>query len=146
MLPDLFLNYFTGTNTFQNAKRYNGFQAGLSVPLFFGSQKSRIEAARISLNATQLYSENQIIVLKTRMDAYKKEEQKYREAIDFYNTSGKQLHDEILRATMKSYQLGEIDLFRFTGSYENAVKLKMDYLDNVLKYNLIILEQKYPAY
>ncbi|HOW41157.1 MAG TPA: CusA/CzcA family heavy metal efflux RND transporter [Bacteroidales bacterium] len=145
MLPDLFLNYFTGTNTYQNAIRYNGFQAGLSLPLFFGSQKSRIEAARISLNATQLYSENQIIVLKSRMDAYKKEEQKYREAIDFYNTSGKQLHDEILRATMKSYQLGEIDLFRFTGSYENAVKLKMDYLDNVLKYNLIILEQKYPA-
>jgi hypothetical protein len=53
------------------------------------------------------------------------------------------LHDEIIRAAFKSYQSGEIDLFKFTNSYENAVQIKLDYLDNVFRYNSIILEQKY---
>jgi cobalt-zinc-cadmium resistance protein CzcA len=143
MLPDLSLSYFTGTNNYENAKQYNGFQVGLAVPLFFGSQKSRIQSSRISLNAQQLLTENQIQLLRNRFDSYKKEAAKYREAIDYYNTSGKQLHDEIIRATLRSYQVGEIDLFKFTSSYETAVQIRLDYLDNVLKYNSIIVEQKY---
>jgi len=143
MLPDLSLNYFTGTNKYENAKYYHGFQVGLAVPLFFGSQKSKINSSRISLNAQQLITENEILLYKNKIAGYKREELRYREAIEFYNTSGKQLHDEILRVTIKSYQVGEIDLFKFTNSYENAVQIKMDYLDNVLKYNAIILDQMY---
>ena len=146
ILPDLSLNYFTGTNNYENARQYNGFQVGLAVPLFFGSQKSKIESSKLSLNAQQLISENQIIQLKSKIENLKKEELKYREAIQYYETSGRQLHDEILRATMRSYQLGEIDLFKFTSSYENAVQIKIDYLDNVLKYNENILEQIYLEY
>ena len=143
MLPDLSLNYFTGTNNYENARYYHGFQVGLAVPLFFGSQKSKIESSKISMNAQQLMAENEIVLLENKIAGYKREELKYREAIEFYNTSGKQLHDEILRASVRSFQLGEIDIFKFTSSYENAVQIKLDYLDNVLQYNTIMLEQLY---
>ncbi len=143
LLPDISLNYFTGTNNYENSRYYHGFQVGLAVPLFFGSQKSKIESSRISFDAQQLIAENEIIMLRNKVSAYKREELKYREAIDLYNNSGKQLHDEILRASVRSFQLGEIDIFKFTTSYESAVRLKLDYLDNVLKYNTILLEQIY---
>ncbi|MBK9388897.1 MAG: CusA/CzcA family heavy metal efflux RND transporter [Bacteroidetes bacterium] len=143
MLPDLSLNYFTGTNSYEKARYYHGFQVGLAIPLFFGSQKSKIESSRIYLNAYQLITENEISLLENRISGYKREELKYREAIEFYNSSGKQLHDEIMRASVRSVQLGEIDIFKFASSYENAVKIKLDYLDNVLQYNTIMLEQLY---
>jgi len=143
MLPDFSLNYFVGNNNYADSRSYQGFQVGMAVPFFFGSQKARIESNKISLNAQQLMTENQIISLKNKNAGYKRDEFKYREAIEFYNNSGKSLHDEIIRAAFKSYQSGEIDLFKFTNSYENAVQIKLDYLDNVFRYNSIILEQKY---
>lgn len=77
MLPDLSLNYFTGTNSYEKARYYHGFQVGLAIPLFFGSQKSKIESSRIYLNAYQLITENEI-VLENRISGYKREELKYR--------------------------------------------------------------------
>ena len=81
--------------------------------------------------------------MTNKLDAYKREAKKYREGIDFFNSSGKSLYDEIIRTAIKSYQLGEIDLVRFTGSFENAVQIMISYLDNVLGYNVNILEQIY---
>ena len=143
MLPDLSLNYFTGTNNYENSRYYNGFQVGMAVPLFFGSQKSRIKSSKISLNIQQLLTEYEILSLKNKITEYKRDELKLREGIDYYSTSGKLLYDEILRTALKSFQSGEIDLFKFTSSYENAVQIKLNYLDNVLQYNTIILEQMY---
>ena len=143
MLPDFRVNYFTGTNNYNNSGYYNGFQVGMAVPLFFGSQKSRIQSSKISLSVQQLLTENEIMSLKNKISGYKIEELRFREGIDFYNTSGKQLHDEILRTALKSLQSGEIDLFKFTNSFENAVQITLNYLDNVLQYNTILLEQMY---
>ncbi len=143
ILPDLSLNYFTGTNEFENSRYYNGFQIGLAVPIFFGSQKSRIKSSRISLNAQQMLTEYEINTLKNKIEGYKKEQKRLAESIDYYNTSGKNLYDEILRTALISYQKGEIDLFKFTNSFENAVMIRSNYLDNVLQFNANILDQIY---
>jgi len=143
MLPDLSLNYFTGTNRYENSRFYHGFQFGVSVPLFFGSQRSRIESSRISLNAQQLITDNEIKLLRSKVNELKRAELKYRESIEFYDSAGRLLHDEILRTALRSYQSGEIDLLKFTDSFQNAVRIKVDYLDNVLGLNSIILEQMY---
>ncbi|NLJ43003.1 MAG: CusA/CzcA family heavy metal efflux RND transporter [Bacteroidales bacterium] len=143
MLPDFSLSYFTGTNDYENSKNYNGFQVGVAVPIFFGSQKSRIKSSRISLDARQMLTDYEISSLKTKIDNYKKEQKRLAERIDYYNSSGKVLYEEILRTALISYQKGEIDLFRFTNSFENAVQIKTSYLDDVLQYNTNILDQIY---
>jgi cobalt-zinc-cadmium resistance protein CzcA len=143
LLPDISAHVFTGTNAYENSKYYNGFQLGLAVPLFFGDQKARIKSSRISLDAQQLMSDYKMASLKNKIEGYKREEQKLREAIEYYNTTGRSLYDEILHAAIKSLESGEIDLFKFTVSYENAVQIRLDYLDNVLQYNTNVLEQMY---
>ncbi len=143
MLPDFSLHYFTGTNSYEDSRYYNGFQVGLEVPLFFGSQKSRIKSSKISLNVQQLLTEYEIMSLRNKIREYEREELKLREGIEYYNTYGKLLYDEILRTALKSLQSGEIDLFKFTNSYEIALQIKLNYLDNVLLYNTNILEQTY---
>jgi heavy metal efflux system protein len=91
----------------------------------------------------QLLTDYEIISLRNKITEYEREELKLREGIEYYNTSGKLLYDEILRTALKSFQSGEIDLFKFTSSYEIAVQIKLNYLDNVLQYNTNILEQTY---
>jgi cobalt-zinc-cadmium resistance protein CzcA len=143
LLPDISAHVFTGTNAYENSKYYNGFQLGLAVRLFFGDQKARIKSSRISLDAQQLMSDYKMASLKNKIEGYKREEQKLREAIEYYNTTGRSLYNEILHAAIKSLESGEIDLFKFTVSYENAVQIRLDYLDNVLQYNTNVLEQMY---
>ena len=143
MFPDFSIYYFTGTNEFENSRYYNGFQVGLAVPILFGSQKSRIKSSRISLNAQQLLTDYEISSLKNKIEGLKKEQKRLSEGIEYYNTSGKILYNEIIRTALISYQKGDIDLFKFTNSFENAVLIRSNYLDNVLQYNINVLEQIY---
>jgi len=68
---------------------------------------------------------------------------KYQEAIDYYNISGKQLSEEIIRTTERTYTVGEIDFFQFVMSIENALSITRDYYENVSEYNFLALEINY---
>jgi cobalt-zinc-cadmium resistance protein CzcA len=146
ILPDVSASWFTGTNSYVDSKYYNGFQVGLAVPLFFGNQKAKIKSSRIASNVQQLLTAYEITGIKNRIAGYKRVELQLKEAIDYFNDTGKSLYEEILHTAIRSLESGEIDLFRFTGSFENAVQIRLNYLDNVLQYNNIILEQMYLSY
>ena len=61
----------------------------------------------------------------------------------YYTASGKQLSEEIIRTTERTYTLGEIDFFQFVMSIENALSITRDYYENVSKYNYLALEINY---
>ena len=143
MLPDISLAYFNGTNKYVDAKNYYGFEVGLSVPLFFGSYRSNINAAKIAVGIQDEKLQNQKLVLKTRYKELVNELRKSEESINNYKTSGKQLVDEILLSSNRSYQLGEIDFFKFVISFESAMELTLNYYDNVLQYNVVATEINY---
>jgi heavy metal efflux system protein len=135
-LPDFSVNYFLGSNKFENSKYYHGFQVGVAVPLFFGSDKGRTQAARISENSQILISENEAKLVTNRLNELTNEQLKYRALIDNYNSSGKNLYDEIMRTALKSYKAGEIDFYRFVNSYETAVQIQLEYIENCFNYNV----------
>ena len=143
LLPDFSLNYFNGTNQFAGSDKYYGFQVGLALPLFFGEQKARIKAGQIAVNVKENLLANDLSLLQSKQAELKSELMKYRESIDFFNTSGKQLIDEIIRTSQKSYNMGEIDFFRFVISIENAMGLTLEYVENVSKYNQVAMEINY---
>lgn len=143
LLPDFSLNYFIGSNRYQNSKYYQGFEVGLAMPLIFGGQQAQKKSTEIAMNAQQLLTQNEIARLKNRWNQLKKETEKYGELIAYYNDTGKLLYEEILRATTINLQSGETDLFKFTYNFETAVQIKIDYLDNLFNYNSLLLEQMY---
>ena len=143
LLPDFSLNYFVGTNNYQNSKYYHGFEVGLAMPLIFGGQQAQKKSSEIALNAQQLLTQNEVARLKNRWYELKKETLKYSDQITYYNETGKLLYEEILRATAINLQSGETDLFKFTYNFETAVQIKIDYLDNLFNYNTLLLELMY---
>jgi len=143
LLPDLSLSYFNGTNQFTGSKNYQGFQFGMAVPLFFGGQKARIKANKIAVSLNENLQSNFLTTLNSKYFKLNNELMKYRESIDSYNASGKPLSEEIIRTSLKSFNIGEIDFFRLVLSIENALSLTLDYFDNVAKYNQVALEINY---
>jgi cobalt-zinc-cadmium resistance protein CzcA len=142
-LPDFSLNYFLGSNKFENSKYYHGFQVGVAVPLFFGSDRGRTQAAEISGNLQNLIAENESAIIKNRLNELISQQLKYKALLDNYNDSGKILHDEIMRTALKTYQMGEINFYQFVSSYETAIQIQIEYLENVFGYNVSTSEIMY---
>ena len=143
LFPDLSLNYFIGTNSYEGAKKYQGFTVGLSLPLFFGEQQAKINKGKISVNINEIQHANALALLKAKHAVLLHQLMKYRESVDLYNKTGKQLSEEIVRTSQRSFTLGEIDFFQFVLSIENALALTLNYYENISKYNKIALEINY---
>ncbi|HPE19480.1 MAG TPA: CusA/CzcA family heavy metal efflux RND transporter [Tenuifilaceae bacterium] len=142
-LPDFSLGYFNGTNRYAGAQNYYGFEVGVAIPLFFGEQKAKVKASRIAQNVQENMRLHEISRVNSKYYELKSELAKFSESIQFYNSSGRQLSDEILRSSQRSYELGEMSFFEFVYSVENALSIKLEYLDNLTDFNNIALEINY---
>jgi len=143
LLPGIDLEYFMGTNEGEESEIYPGYQIGLSIPLWFGAQRSRIQAAKIEKEISFSDALNYSISLKARQEELLTEIRKYGEAIQQYEMNGKKMADEINKFASMAYENGEIDVFQYVQSLENAAALELDYLDNLNNYNRMVLELNY---
>jgi|WetSurSiteA1Bulk_404760.scaffolds.fasta_scaffold00360_4 heavy metal efflux system protein len=140
ILPGVDLEYFWGSNQGPEAKMYPGYQVGLSFPVFFGAQHSRIQAAKIEEEVSSAEALNYTLNLKTRQNQLYTEIHKYNEAVMQYQVNGKKMADEIGKYAKMAYENGEIDVFQYVQSLENAATIELDYLENLNNYNQVVLE------
>ena len=143
LLPDLHLSYFQGTNDGVGSKVYQGFQAGVGVPLFFGSQKSKIKATKIGTEVLQSEATNYKLQLIARYNQLQAQLAKYEEAINYYQENGKSLSSELINTATKAFQNEEIDFVQYILSLENAKTIETTYLENLYNYNQTVLEINY---
>ncbi len=143
LLPDLQLAYFQGTNNQPESRIYQGFEVGIAVPLLYGTQKGEIRAGRIQQNIYSRQKENYLIQLESQRQILENKLLQIQESLNYYENNGQSLAREILRASERSYQEGEIDYFQFIQSIDNAVRIEMTYLESLLNYNLTIVELQY---
>ncbi len=141
--PNINFEVFNGTNRFANAKNYWGWQVGISVPLFFGEQKARVASQKYSVMMADFSKQQYQLRVASANEQLQKELEKYRQNIEYYQTAGKQISDELIKFATSSYEVGEIDFFRYIQSLENATQLRLDYLDNLAKYNETVIELNY---
>jgi len=143
ILPDFSVNYFLGSNQYENGNYYHGFQIGAAFPLFYGSYNARINAAKLSAKANTLFKENETILIANQLKQLASEHSIHKALLDNFKLSGKPLMDEIMNTALKSYQLGEINFYQFVSSYETAIQIQLEHLDNVLKFNMTVTEIRY---
>jgi cobalt-zinc-cadmium resistance protein CzcA len=141
-LPDINLEYFRGTNAVMRGSMY-GFQVGLSFPILFGGYQAKNKVAKLGLLQWEEQQQNQEALMNGFINRKQAELRQEQEAIRYYNESGKNLSDEIIKTAEKSFRNGEIDFFQYIQSLDNAVTIQLDYLDNLLQYNQTYLELYY---
>jgi len=140
LLPDLHAEVFRGTNSGQNAQVYPGVMFGISIPLWFGAQKAKINSGKYQLSQAKFQLDNYTYQLEKSSEQLRIQLQIFQEAISFYNMEGKLLSQQLIEQGNQSFQNGEIDFFQFVILLENSRSLEVDYLNNLQQYNMTVLE------
>lgn len=143
LLPDLQFSIFQGSNNGLNAQNYSGFQAGISIPIWFGANKSKINAAKTQTMIIENEYENYKIQLDSKYQRLISDLKKYEEAINYYNNTGQKLSNELTINASKAFQHGEIDFLQYVQLLESATTIEINYLQNLFDYNTTILEINY---
>lgn len=150
LFPDFSIGYFnqtligyqntTGTDVFYDkSNRFNGFTAGIQIPLWFAPQAARAKAASHLEEASRQTAEF------VRNSVYSEYEQALRDldknlaSLTYYETSALKNADLILSQAHKAYRSGEIGYVEYLQSLRNAINIKSNYLMALHQYNLSVI-------
>ena len=143
LLPNLNLSVFQGMNNGVGRQTYSGFHIGLALPLWFGYQKSKIEAAKTHTKIITSARNNYLIQLRSKYNALLSDLRQFDEELIYYEETGKNLSEETLFHANKAYQNGEINFLQYTQFLENSKTIESNYLRYLFQYNETVLEANY---
>lgn len=118
-----------------------GIQFGASIPIFNGKPfRARLQASQIGAQVAQ----NQLAAaqngLQSRLGQAFAETRKWQDALDFYEKTGLQQADEILRIAQTAYSRGEIGYIEFIQNTAQALDTRLGYLDALHRFDQSVIE------
>ena len=143
LLPDLNFSFFQGNNNQIDNKSLNGVRVGLAFPLWFGSQKSKIEASKIEKQILESESDNLKMRLVTKYFRLLSDSKTYEAQLNYYESIGEKMAAETIFHAEKSFENGAISVLQYMQFLEHAKKITSDYLTALFLYNKTILEANY---
>lgn len=143
LLPDISIDLFRGTNPGPNAEVYPGFQAGLAIPLFFGSQKSQVKSSKLQQEQIAIETEDYVNSLESHYQQLQTQLKQQEEIIRYYEEEGRELADQLMQQANRSYQEGEIDFLQYVQLLENSRNITLIYLQSRYEQQLTILKINY---
>jgi cobalt-zinc-cadmium resistance protein CzcA len=154
LLPDLKVGYFSQSITglqeingipkyFSSSDRFTGFQAGVSIPLWFVPVKARIKSSKIKQQVAQTDADYFKNTLSGELNSLVKEYIKYKNSIEYYEQSALPQADIIIAQATKSYRIGSLDYFEYLQSLTRALQIKSDYLETLNQYNQSVIAIEY---
>lgn len=151
LLPDIFIGYnnqslqgiqnINGQETFYNSgHRFHYFSTGISIPIFFKAQSARANAAQFLWQSKQKEADQLVIQLQTAMANARKEVEKYREMLEYYETTGLQNAETIIATADQQFQEGEINYLEWVILANQAISIRTAYIDNLQEYNQAVIQ------
>jgi cobalt-zinc-cadmium resistance protein CzcA len=145
-LPDLTFGYFnqsligsptdaSGTTLATAKNRFQGFQLGIAIPLFYGSYRAKIRSASINKEIAESSYENSQLNLKGQYQQAIQEFNKNKSSLDYYKKSALPNADLILSKSQSAYKNGEINYAQNLLNLKTANSIQENYLNAILKYN-----------
>ena len=105
--------------------------------MFYGSFQAKNKVAKLEQQRWESQKQNELQRLEQSIIARKKELDKYQKTMQYYQETGNQLANEIIKVAEMSYKHGEIDFFQYILSLENATGIRAEYLNAVYQYNAL---------
>ncbi|MCW3161629.1 CusA/CzcA family heavy metal efflux RND transporter [Chryseobacterium oryctis] len=141
------LNSFKGMGpddkVYDATPQFHSVQVGVSVPIFSGGQKSRIQAAKIAESVAENDLKNAEFNLQNQFKKASDVYQNNLEIVSRYETSELKNADIITETAKKQFIAGEINYLDFVMLVNQAVTLKSNYTDAVGKLNQSAIELEY---
>jgi len=150
-LPDINIGYNnmtmkgTGSDniTYNYSSRFQSVQVGLGIPLFFGSQKAKINASKI----TQHIADNNYLlektILQSRYQALLNKYQAHSTTINYYEKTALNNAKLIFETANKQFINGEINYLDWVMLTNQAISIQSNYLDALKNLNETVIQINY---
>jgi cobalt-zinc-cadmium resistance protein CzcA len=154
MMPDINVGYFSQTiigtqevngtpRSFGEDYRFNGIQAGISVPLWFPSYTSKTKAAKINeeiaRNDAEYFSRSVAGSYQTLLDEY----DKFSSSVDYYEKQAVPEADLIIEQANLSYKAGALDYLEYVMTINRALVIRENYIDAINNCNQTVISLEY---
>lgn len=140
-LPKFSLSF--GRQVVDDVSGFNTYQAGISIPLWFFPQKSRIKAAK----ADAMVAENQYLEQKATTESQVsqlfKSLEKTRKILQYYEEGALLLAEEQITTAELASKEGEIDYVNYITILNSAIRIKQTQLQYINQYNQQAIEVQY---
>lgn len=150
-LPDLVLGYFNqnltgyqqqtdGTNPyFGPGERFTGFMFGVSLPIWFAPNNSRIKSSSIRATASRLSTEYYEKQLSGEWQKAVQQFQKQQRSLDYYDQSALPNAELLFHQSQKAFDSGEIGQADYRLNLQQVLSIEEGYLETLLQYNFSII-------
>ena len=141
--PKLGLGYFG--QTINTESYFQGFTAGLQIPLFGNVNTARAKATAISISQSQLELDKNKLTLKLQMQELKNDYDKQLSAINYYQTEGLQYAEQIIATAQKSYANGDLSYWSYITFLNQAIDIKKQNAEATNAYNQSAIKLQFPS-
>ena len=140
-LPDINLQY--SLQTVNGANGFYGFQAGISVPLLFNSQKASVRALKIDKMKQEELLKNERLTINKRLATANANYEQWLNQVTYYKETGLPMSEELFDGASLSFRVGGIDYIEYIQNLSEATNIKTNWFDALLSYNLSAVELEY---
>lgn len=128
-----------------NGAFYPGWQLGINLPLVNKARHKAVESAALNVQIAEANYQDVLLQQRSQMAHLLHEQEKYNTLIEYFQTQGQALSNELLRNASLNYQEGEIDYTTLSQQVEQAIGIQMNYLENLYGLSLTVVELKFIA-
>lgn len=152
MLPGFSVGYFnqsligsqtTNGDIATGTDRFSGVQAGITIPLFYGSYKANIKSAKLKEQMAETNASYYSTVLQGQYEQQLQEVLKYQSSLSYYKDQAVPQAELIIGNAQKSFENGAIDYVEYFQNLNQGLELKFNYLNTLNGYNQAIINLEY---
>ncbi|MBE0649152.1 MAG: CusA/CzcA family heavy metal efflux RND transporter [Bacteroidales bacterium] len=137
LAPSFSIGWFT--QSLDDIEPFTGWTYGISLPIWFWVPMGKIKSAKIRRDIASNEIENGMHHLESRWYRYRKELEKAEYTLTYFDEKGLSLSLSMISSAEKSYRAGEINLFQYIFTLNEAFALQLEYLDALNSYNQTVI-------
>jgi cobalt-zinc-cadmium resistance protein CzcA len=149
-LPDFNIGYFNqsliGTQTVNGADvlfdgniRFQGFNIGMSIPITFFSNASKIKSLDYKQQALQKEAENGKLILQAQLQNAFQQYSQNLSQYNYYKSTALPNADMIINTAKVGFNSGDIGYFEYLQALQTASDVKLNYLQLINQINQSII-------
>jgi heavy metal efflux system protein len=139
--PALNVGYFN--QQIGHSGGFQGFMVGVTVPLWYFPQKTKINEAHINQDMARNELEFQKLSMRKNIENLKIKLDQCFVQISFYRENALHHADVLVKYALKKFKNDDMDYAEFLKNMEYALKIQLDYLDRMNAYNETAIQLEY---
>lgn len=151
LLPDILLSYsrqsFNGgqtvnglNRTYASSDRFSFYQLGVALPLFSGSNRSRIAASKVNEDIARSQLALSMSTLRGELQGLIQQHSKHQNTLQHYQQQALPQATLIIRNSDAAFRGGDISYLQHVQNLTLASDIESEYLDSLYRFNQSVID------